>query len=316
MTAQPTADVEISIVSLGDMAQLRRCIERLPAACAGLSWRVSLVDNAPRPIELGNLLANVPFATVLRSEGRRGFAANQNLALSPILQEGRTRHVLILNDDTEPDAQAVTRLVRHADADPHIGAVTPAVRDPCGKREPDLFAWPTLRNQATRMLLPRLPSPAPRGSGWLNGAAMLVRANTLEEVGVFDPSFFLFFEETDLCLRMVRMGWTLDVCDEASLVHHRHGTTGQHTLDVNLEQQVLRSRYLYFRKHRGTASARALSAVSRGALALRAAKAAALTRRHAETSRESMVLWQLARYAPSRPTQLELRADRGGPSSA
>jgi GT2 family glycosyltransferase len=310
----PVTDVEISIVTLGDAAQLGRCMAGLQAACGSLAWRLTIVDNSARELALGDALASVPAASVVRSKGRRGFAANQNLALSPIIEQRRARYVLILNDDTELDMGCVSALVRHADSDMRIGAVSPVIRDGHGNREADMFAWPTLRNQAARMLLPSLGAPALDGSGWLNGAAMLVRMAALVEVGMFDESFFLFFEETDLCRRMVRAGWRLGVCGEASLTHHRYGTTRQHTPNLGIEQQVLRSRYLYFRKHHGAASALALDAISRAALAARAAKAAAAGRDRREHRQSAALLWQLARYPPSRPSTTERQASIGSAS--
>jgi len=297
--------VEISIVSLGDAAQLSRCVHGLPAACAGIAWLLSVVDNSPAGLEVGALHAAVPWAAVVRSEGRRGFGANQNLVLESLVDAGRARYALILNDDTELDADAVTRLVRHADAEPKIGAVSPIIRDRSGRREAELFAWPRVWEQLRRMMLPRLPPRRPPRSGWLNGAAMLVRTATLRDVGVFDSSFFLFFEDTDLCLRIVRAGWSLDVCQTASLVHHGHGTTGQCPLSLAIEQQMLRSRYLFFCKHHGSASAQTLSALSRCALAVRAAKAATMAWPRGDGAQKARVLWALARYAPTRPTVLE-----------
>lgn len=306
--APAVADVEISIVSLGRIDQLRGCVSGLAPACAGLAWRLTVVDNSADGAAVADLLAPLPWATVVRSEGRRGFAANQNLALTPIVEQRRARYVLILNDDTELDPRCVARLVRDGDADGRIGAVSPVIRDGHGTREADTFAWPTLRNQLPRMLLPSLGPPAAHGTGWLNGAAMLVRSSALEAVGVFDPAFFLFFEETDLCRRMTRAGWTLAVCADASLVHLRHGTTGQHAPSLSIEQQVLRSRYLYVRKHHGAASARTLAGLGRGALALRALKAAALARHRRDADRTPALLWQLARYSPSHATALERTA--------
>jgi GT2 family glycosyltransferase len=311
METQPgEVDVEISVVSLGDVAQLSRCAATLPAACAGLDWRLTVVDNSPRGLELPTAMLDGIAASVVRSEGPRGFAANQNLVLAAVVAQRRARYVLILNDDTEVDPAMLARLVRHADGDPRLGAVSPAVRDPAGHREPDRFAWPGVAEQAARALLPRLGPRRAGGSGWLNGAALLARTACLADVGLFDPSFFLFFEETDLCLRMVRGGWRLDVCRGAGLVHRRHGTTGQaQRLNLRVEQQMLRSRYLFFLKHRGRAAAETLAALTRCALALRAAKAAMGARigggSAAEARRTALVLWRLAAYAPRRPTPLE-----------
>lgn len=89
------AKVEVSIVSLGDAARLAACIKSLSGACAGTSWRPTVVDNSPTGQDLTDVLASAPSPTVIRSEGRRGFGANQNLALTELLPHDRVRYVLI-----------------------------------------------------------------------------------------------------------------------------------------------------------------------------------------------------------------------------
>ena len=312
MAGQPAmADVEISIVSLGDEARLGACLESLPAACAGLAWRLTVVDNSPTGMDLTAAPAPAPSTMVIRSVGRRGFGANQNLALTGLVREDRARYALILNDDTELDPEAVTALVRHADANRRAGIVGPRIRDARGSREPSFLPWPSVREQAARAAFPRTAARRTHTSGWLNGACLLVRTTALRQVGLFDPSFFLFFEDADLSLRVARAGWDLELCEEASLVHHGHQTITEPALGAEAEKQLLRSRFLFFRKHRGRAAAVLVTEIVRCVLMVRAAK------RQLETARARRPragappnrLWTLARSSPARPTRLEREAE-------
>lgn len=304
------ADVEVSIVSLRGGSQLSRCVATLPRACAGLSWRLTLVDNSPSGLALTPSLHGVPAAATLRSEGRRGFAANQNLVLTQVVREDRARYVLVLNDDTELDTRSVTTLVRYADERPHTGAVGPVLRDSNGARSPSIFAWPTLTNQVLSSAFPRRQPRPVAEQGWINGACLLVRTAALAQVGLFDPQYFLFYEETDLCRRMTRAGWRIEQCANATVVHRQHQTTKRTGSAVEIDQQMLRSRYLYFRKHRGRLAARMLNGLVRCGLFARTAKVAVETAagRKPSGSPTAGVLWALTASQPSRPTRFELEA--------
>jgi GT2 family glycosyltransferase len=302
------ADVEVSVVSLGGVELLGACLRTLPAACAGLRWRLSVVDNSPAGQALP---AGAPPATVVvRSAGRRGFGANHNLVLAGVVAQERARYVLVLNDDTELDPGSVAALVGHADRRPRVGGLCPQIRDAAGRPEPSRLPWPSVAQQVRGAALPGRP-PGDQGRGWLNGACLLLRAAALREVGLFDPAFFLFFEDTDLCRRLAAAGWELDVCREAAILHHRHATILAPDIRHAIEEQMLRSRYLYFAKHHRPAAARAVTALVHGALLVRAAKMLAEARGGsgpASGFSRAGSLWTLSRTRPTRPSRLELEA--------
>ena len=253
------------------------------------------------------MLAAAPSASAVRSEGRRGFGANHNLVLHDMLAQDRARYVLVLNDDTELEPGAVTTLVHHADADDSIAALSPQIRDGAGRPEPSQLAWPSLAGEVLRTAFPRRKPAAAPGTGWLNGACMLLRASALREVGLFDTRFFLFFEDADLCLRIADAGWRVAPCGAASIVHHGHGTILAPELRPDIEEQVLRSRYLFFRKHRGPTAAALVTLLVRGALLMRAAKmlAEAVVGRGAAGFSRPRTLWALTRSRPTQPSRLE-----------
>jgi N-acetylglucosaminyl-diphospho-decaprenol L-rhamnosyltransferase len=303
-------DVEISIVSLGDTHRLAACVDTLRSACEGLAWRLAIVDNSPAGQDLRTVIAAAPCASAVRSEGRRGFGTNHNLVLRDVLAEARARYVLVLNDDTELDRRAVTTLVACADADRSVAAASPQIRDANGNPEPSQLAWPSAVGEAMRTALPRRAPTPVRDGGWLNGACILLRTSALREVGLFDTAFFLFFEDADLCLRLVRAGWRVQPCTTASIVHHGHGTILTPELRPDIEEQVLRSRYLFFRKHHGPAAAWLVTLLVRAALLLRAAKmlVEASAGRGARGFSRPRTLWALACIRPARPSRLEREA--------
>ena len=94
------------------------------------------------------------------------------------------------------------------------------------------------------------------------GAALLVRREALEEVGLFDEEFYLYSEEVDLQFRLHRAGWEVHYFPQATVVHHESQfSAGIPERRIN---EMWRSRHRYWRKHHGRAGAR-IAALSTGA---------------------------------------------------
>jgi GT2 family glycosyltransferase len=100
---------------------------------------------------------------------------------------------------------------------------------------------------------------APFRTDWLCGAIMLVKSEAFRAVGGFDPRFFLYFEETDLCRRLYTAGWELWAVGAATATHLAGASARQ--VDAGLEvgtclsDHYFRSRYYYLAKHYGRLAA-------------------------------------------------------------
>lgn len=84
------------------------------------------------------------------------------------------------------------------------------------------------------------------------GTAFVIRRNVFEEIGGFDERFFLYFEEHDLCRRVKRAGYTIYMIPMAKLVHYGAMSARYRSDTTSI---LAKSRFLYFRKHFGLASA-------------------------------------------------------------
>jgi GT2 family glycosyltransferase len=137
----------------------------------------------------------------------------------------------------------------------------------------------------------------------LNGSAILLRSEALQEIGSFDERFFIFYEDTDLGVRFWQAGWRSVLATAAGMVHLGHETVSTPALTSVMARQMLRSQWLYVRKHHGRPQAGALTRVVRGALLLRSVRAAMRgTLRADPTERElARHLIALAGYQPSAP---------------
>jgi N-acetylglucosaminyl-diphospho-decaprenol L-rhamnosyltransferase len=305
-------DVEISIVNHENRDMVRTCLRSLPEACAGLTWHVSVIDNVSRDGSLEMLAREFPAVEVLANQTRRGFGANHNQVLRRLLVDGSARYVLVLNDDTELKPQSVSLMVEDLDRRTDLGAIVPQVVDQHGRPAVSRLAFPTARNALHCDRTDITEGPDPDG-GWLQGCCLLLRLDALRDVGPFDERFFLFYEDVDLSRSLLQGGWSLGVCSAARVVHHGHATVLRDDMARLTPKQGLRSRYLYFTKHRGRMPAELISLAGRTILLARGVKAAAGAARHRDRARylRARTLLALARFNPRRPLPMERSAVAG-----
>lgn len=295
-------DVEISVVNTDNAELLQRCLASLPAAAGTITWRATVVDNASRDGSAEVVRREFPWARVLENGCRLGFSANHNQVVDEVVSRVSARYVLVLNEDTELEPESLQELVAFADHRQGLGAAGPRLIGGDGREQPSYFCFPGVAHEFWGTLSPGRQAQQPENGGWLNGSCLLVRTDALREVGTLDERFFIFFEDTDLGLRLHDAGWHSAVCDTARVVHHEHQTVSQSSVGSWMEQQVLRSRYLYFRKHHGRYRAWLVAALVRIALAARAAKAlAGSLRGDGGERRLAALLWRLACYDPEVP---------------
>lgn len=307
-------DVEISIVDHENRDLVRSCLRSIPDACRSLAWRATVIDNLSRDGSLEMLAADFPEVRVVANRVRLGFGANHNNVVRRLVSDGSARYVLVLNDDTELGPESVTRMVGALDRRDDLGAVVPTVLDGKGRPSVTRLAYPTARSwlRTDRFDINELPD---HEHGWLQGSCLLLRIDALRDVGGFDERFFLFYEDVDLSRRLVRAGWGLGVCPEATIVHHGHATVLKPGIAEVTPKQGLRSRYLYFCKHLGPRRAALLSAVGRSVMLARAAKTSVVWARTGDpVARDrSRRLLGLARLDPRKPLpqEVESRRDSG-----
>lgn len=252
----PGIDVSVVIVNWNAGELLRRAVESLREAGETVTVEVIVVDNASTDSSC-EFLADGPGACrVLHNGENLGFAraSNQGIRLS------RGRYVLLLNPDARPRPGAVEAMVAFMDAHPGAGASGPMLLNPDGSLQPSGGPLPTLaRLLAIHPLIGRL-SPNPATPPWardfrqpeevdeISGACLMVRRTAIEEVGLLDEQFFLYFEDLDWCLRLRRAGWKIYYVPGAQV---RHVWRSRSDPSPRAHVHHLRSLRRYTRKHFG-----------------------------------------------------------------
>jgi GT2 family glycosyltransferase len=301
-------DLVISVICTNNRGALETCLEALPDAAAGTRWRATVVDNASTDGTAAMVREQFPWATLISNSSRLGFSANHNKTLVPLIDDSSARYGLILNDDTILDPGSLALMVAEMDSTADIGALGPRIRGTDGVPQDSLLAFPAPLAAAVDALRPGRFTALPAGRpGWLNGSCVMLRLQALRAVGTLDERFFIFFEDTDLGLRLLRGGWTSKLSRDAGMVHLEHSTVSMPALTSAMARQMTRSQWLYLRKHHGPVAAAYGAAVGRLAFGLRALKAsvAGRVRRDGEERARAVHLLALARYSPTQPLEHE-----------
>lgn len=207
----------VSVVSHLHGSLVRALLEDL-ARCDTRGMRVVLTLNTPEalPFDPGAL----PFPVeVVRNAVPRGFGANHNAAFARASAE----HFAVLNPDLRLP-QDPFGILLPALRDPAVGAASPRIVDPDGRPEDHARAFPTPLTILAKLAgsRPRIEGRAsgePFRADWIAGMFMLFRSDAFASVGGFDESYFLYYEDVDLCARLAAAGMRVEVHPAATAVH-------------------------------------------------------------------------------------------------
>jgi len=197
-----------------------------------------------------------------------GFAGGNNVALRPILaQTPPPDYVLLLNPDTVVRPGAVRALIDFMEANPKVGIAGSGLENPDGSPQRSAFRFPSMASElenglrlgiVSRLLRHALVAPPvedrPHETGWVSGASMIVRRAVFDAIGPMDDAYFLYYEETDFCLRAKRAGWPCWYAPSSRVMHlagQSTGVTDPRKPARRMPAYWFASRHRYFRKNHG-----------------------------------------------------------------
>lgn len=188
----------------------------VPALASGLEGvgRVIVVDNASDDDTVACVQAQIPQARVLANASNLGFGAANNLAL----HEVQTRYALLLNPDCLPDETFFMGMVRAANQFPEAAILAPHLLRRNGEVEIS-YRWPATHWTST--------GPGASGScsvGFACGAVMLLNMSVMQATGFFDESFFLYYEDEDLCQRVFLAHAGIVLVPDVTIAHLSRGS--------------------------------------------------------------------------------------------
>jgi GT2 family glycosyltransferase len=269
--------VSVIVVSFNTRDLLRKCLTSLREECgrlpAGVTAEILVVDNASRDGSADMVAAEFSGSEVpvrlVRSDVNLGFGVANNRAI----EAAAGRFLALLNSDAFFYSGALARAIAHMEADGCAGIGGARLVGTDGSWQPAARMFPTilrdgfvLTGLAARFPRSRFFSAAertwadpeePAEVDWVTGAFMIVRRAALAKAGIFDPAFFLYCEEVDLCRRVKAVGFRIQYWPDIVVMHMHGESSRQVDAHVSSEREAqvvlwhLRSRLIYYRKHHG-----------------------------------------------------------------
>ncbi|HEX4796927.1 MAG TPA: glycosyltransferase family 2 protein [Humisphaera sp.] len=227
-------------------------------------------DSVPRLREAIDENGWSSWASVQPLDHNGGFAFGNNAGIRPALKsDDPPQFVLLLNPDTVVKPGAVAALLQFMDAHPQVGIAGARLEFPDGSLQASACRFQGVLSELengmrlglmSRLLRKRIVAPSPPADAsqvdWVSGACLLVRREVLDQIGLLDEEFFMYYEEVDFCRRAAAAGWPCWYVPEARVVH----LVGQSSGHWDPKQPKKRrpqywfaSRRRYFLKHLGRA---------------------------------------------------------------
>lgn len=208
-------EITVSLVSYNQCSDLERLLPSLLPAASLVQSEILLVDNRSVDGTTDFVRREFPTVKITPNPNRAGYGENHNLNL----QQASGRYFAVMNSDMLVGLATFVRLYDYMEANPTIGIVSPTILNEDGsiqglnKRHPtllDLFLRRFVPKSLQRLVQRRIDYYEMRDVGYdhchdvpfLSGAFMFCRTGLLKSLNGFDPRYFLYFEDVDLCRRV------------------------------------------------------------------------------------------------------------------
>ncbi|MBI4835141.1 MAG: glycosyltransferase [Planctomycetes bacterium] len=249
-------DLSVVIINRNTRDSVLECLSSIANNVKEITCEIIVVDNNSTDGSVQAIKEKHPQVKILENESNVGFA----YAVNQGLKEAKGRYYLSLNSDTQLTPGALEKMVRFMDENLSVGMAGAQLVKENGEPQNSFDNFPgiisTLFNKSVLRLL--FPSSyagknIARDEGIpfevesLVGACMIIRPSALDKTGWFDQDYFVFLEETDLCLRMRKAGLKVMVIPQAKVFHFQGETKKQTLIPAKVEYLV--SLYKYFRKN-------------------------------------------------------------------
>jgi len=252
--------IDLIIVNYKSTDYLQTCLNFVYENLNGFHINVHVIDNDSRD-HVHLVKSTYPEIILTIHNANLGFAK----AANKIIKKTFFPFIVLLNPDTIPLDGFFESIISYIQKHPDVGVVGPKIIDPDGCIQGSARAFPTFRSAlfGRRSLLTRLfpnnpitcanimsnksDGRTPLEVDWVSGACQIIRRQAIEDVGLFDERFFLYWEDVDLCKRIKKRGWKIIYFPLAAIEHSVGGSSERNILRSIFEFH--NSAYRYFVKH-------------------------------------------------------------------
>jgi GT2 family glycosyltransferase len=252
--------VDLIIVNYKSTDFLRACLNSIHSAMNGWPINTFVIDNDSRD-HVQSIKHDFPGINLIENHNNIGFSK----AVNQIIKKTDSKYAVFLNPDAVVKNGFFQAAESFMDTNPDVGILGPKILDSDGCIQGSARTFPTFRSALvgrTSLITRLFPKNAmtcahilsnssdgktPMEVDWVSGACMVARRKALEDVGLLDERYFVYWEDVDLCRRMWQKGWRVTYFPQAEIQHAVGGSS-----ERNLFRSVFefhKSAYRYFLKY-------------------------------------------------------------------
>jgi GT2 family glycosyltransferase len=232
--------IVVSIINFRTPQMTCECVASVLQDIQGIDAEIVIVDNASGDGSadvIADWIAQQPEGaplTLVRSPTNSGFSGGHNQGIGA----AQGAYYLVLNSDALIRPGFFKTILDIADANPKAGLISPSILSEAGEPEVGAFRFHSplselIRAAETGPLTKLLknhvvalqPPANPLEVEWVSFACVLLRGRMVNEIGPMDEGYFLYFEDSEYCLRARRAGWGIAYAPDAAAVHYQGGSS-------------------------------------------------------------------------------------------
>jgi GT2 family glycosyltransferase len=216
---------------------VRTCL-RSVLESRGVTLRVVVFDNASTDGTRDIVANEFPEVELIASRENVGFARANNRVIRRAISRGDD-YVFLLNEDARVDPDTLATLI--AVAEKHdVSILSPLQYDYQGEKFESDFDSLVRQEHPSRLWTKTEFVPTSR----IIGAAVLLRLSTIRRIGLFDPAYFIYAEEEDLCRRALSHGYRVGIAPQTRIYHGHKSTSNFLTLERSRRFNMIRGKYI------------------------------------------------------------------------
>jgi len=232
--------LDIIIVNYRSTDYLLGCLRSIYNSLQQFPVKIFVQDNASED-GVDRVKAAFPQVILSKNSYNMGFSK----AINNALKQSNSPYAVLLNPDSYVMDGFFEPIVHYMENNPKVGIVGPKIFDHDGSIQGSARSFPTPltalfgRSSLFTRFFPNNPitranilttisdGRTPMKVDWVSGACMIVRRKAVDDIGLMDERFFMFWEDADWCRRMWKKGWMVVYFPQASIIHYVGVSSGQ-----------------------------------------------------------------------------------------
>jgi GT2 family glycosyltransferase len=253
--------LSICIVNFNTRELLNNCLHSIYDTAEGIIYEIIVVDNNSSDGSVAMIKQDFPHVILIANNENSGYASAVNQAVN----QAQGEFILILNSDTEILPDSLSKTLEFMKKNKNAGIVGCRILNPDETLQRSCRSFPNILNFLSEnfYLSDIFPRSRIFGKPFMTyldydrieevdvvlGAFMMIRRETIEQIGLMDTQFFMFAEETDWCYRAKQAGWKIYFYPGAEIVHYGGGSTKQNVVPMFIEMH--KSHHKFIEKYHG-----------------------------------------------------------------